>query len=181
MSRKLLVAVYLLSLLVSPVVLGEHEETHRYTIRGYTLDAEQRPRSGVTVSIYRKGKLLRSATTDAGGYYEIRVHLHDSDIGKPLTVRAGGESATIKMSAKWGDEDTKRVHDVNFIDGQLVEENLDRSRLPSWLPAVAGAAAVILATVAAAVAFSRSKRRKARSQIPKASQPKKRKRKKKRR
>lgn len=136
---------------------AEHEANHRYNVRGYVLDNARMPVADAPVSLRMDGKVVGSDRTDSDGYYSIRAHLHDSDIGKKLTVRAGDHHAEIRMQGTPRDLSTDRVHHVNFMGGEMVETELHRGWLPRWAYA---AAALVLAS--AGIVAVRSWRRRSR-------------------
>lgn len=155
----LIIAVLLL--LFATTVAAEHEADHRYDVRGYVLDAKKNPRTGVPVSILMDDRTLGSGRTDGEGYYSVRLHLHDSDIGRPLTVRAGNAQADIRMQAKHGDQATARIHHVNFVGSEFVEEKLSAGSIPTW--AYIAAAPVVLWGVVYVTGATRRKIRRTRS------------------
>jgi hypothetical protein len=134
--------VAMLLALFASTVPAEHEADHRYDVRGYVLDAQKNPRSGVPVTILMGDATIGSGRTDSKGFYSIRLHLHDSDIGKSLKVRAGNAQADIRMQAKHGDQTTARFHHVNFVGREFVEEKLSTGGVPAW--AYIAAAPVVL-------------------------------------
>jgi len=127
-----LLIVAVLLLLFAGMAAAEHEADHRYDVRGYVLDEQKKPRPGVPVTILLGNQAIGSGGTDSKGYYSIRLHLHDSDIGKSLVVRAGDSQATIQMQAEHGDQATARQHHVNFVSREFVEEKLNMSSIPAW-------------------------------------------------
>ncbi len=134
-----------LPLLLARPVLAEHEHDHRYLIQGYVLDAGENPRADVPVSAALQDGPHGGARTDGDGYYQIRLHLHDSDIGKSIRVTAGDSKGSVRMQAEAGNQTHERVHHVNFIGPELVERALSRGRLPRWAVGVAIAAGVVAA------------------------------------
>lgn len=127
-----LLIVAVLLLLFAATAAAEHEADHRYDVRGYVLDEQKKPRPGVPVTILLGDQAIGSGRTDNKGYYSIRLHLHDSDIGKSLAIRAGNNQADIRMQAKHGDQATARLHHVNFVGREFVEEKLSMSSIPAW-------------------------------------------------
>ncbi len=134
--------VAMLLALFASTVSAEHEADHRYDIRGYVLDAQKNPRSGVPVTILMDDKTIGSGSSDSKGFYSVRLHLHDSDIGRSLKVRAGNAQADIRMQAKRGDQTTTRFHHINFVGREIVEEKLSAGSVPTW--AYIAAAPVVL-------------------------------------
>ncbi len=158
----------LLAVLLFPLpALGEHEADHRYSVRGYVLGPDDAPIEGARVGIRMGNSTLGSATVDSSGYYSIRLHLHDSDLGKRLTLRTGESEGVVKVQFTAGDQSTERVHYVNFIGGQLSEGPLSRSRVPPWVYVLGGA--VILGVLAAVL--SRRMRRAAKRRAAAAAAP----------
>ena len=117
---------------------AEHEVDHRYHVRGYVLDAEEKGIAGQEVSVSDDGKVLGSARTDRFGYYSLHLHLHDTDLRRVLTLRAGANQARLRVNFDPNDKTTVRAHDANFIGGEFVERDLERFRLPAWAYALAG-------------------------------------------
>ncbi len=113
--------ILLLSIASTTTVLAEHEEDHRYTVEGFVLDANEKPLLGSEVSISLENKTLKFTTTDDQGFYSLQLHLHDTDWGKDLDIKAGDSQATIKITFERGDKHTPRVHKTNFVGGKLVE------------------------------------------------------------
>ncbi len=131
-KRLELLIIAVLLLLFASTAAAEHEVDHRYDVRGFVLDEQKKPRAGVPVTILMGDQLIGSGRTDGEGYYSVRLHLHDSDIGRSLVVRAAESQATIRMQAKHGDQATARQHDVNFVGREFVEEKLSMSSIPAW-------------------------------------------------
>lgn len=174
LSRAIAVAI-----LVSFAAHAEHEANHRYNVRGYVLDAENRPVADAPVSIRMGEDLVGSARTDSDGYYSIRAHLHDSDLGRTLSVRAGEDRVEIRMQGTPRDLATERIHYVNVVGGELVERELDRGGLPRWSYAAGGLLLASAGIVAAQRWRRRSRRLKRREEAavnPKRRRKKKRKR-----
>ena len=116
---------------------AEHEADHRYDVKGYVLGADKRPLDGVSVTILKDDQLVGSSRTDGEGRYAIRLHLHDSDIGGSLAVRAGKHRALIRMQAEHGNRMSAREHQVNFVGSEVSEKDLFGSRIPAWVYLVA--------------------------------------------
>ena len=119
-------------------VWADHEPDHRYNIRGYVLDAKEKGIDDLTVQAFMEGKLLETSKTNADGYYSLHLHLHNPDLHKSLKLRAGSYEAELKVTFDPKDDTTARIHDANFVDGEYIEGNLDRFRIPSWSYAVLG-------------------------------------------
>lgn len=156
--------------LVAPLAAhAEHEANHRYTVRGYVLDGQRQPVPDAPVSLRMGGALLGSARTDSDGFYSIRAHLHDTDLGRTLRVRAGEHTAEIRMQGTPGDLTTERVHHANFIGGELVERELARGGPSAWIYA---AGALVVATTGVVVTRRLQRRAKrARRRAQSAAQP----------
>lgn len=184
MNRRhiLLIAVVLAALAAPFAAYAEHEANHRYTLRGYVLDAQRRPVADAPVSVRMGGQLVGSARTDSEGFYSIRAHLHDTDLGRKLTVRAGEHQAEVRMQGTPGDLTTERIHHVNLVGGELVERELDWGGVPGWSYAAGGLVLASTGVVVARRLRRRSKRLRRREQAASQSpQSKKEKRKRKRR
>lgn len=156
-----IIGVAVLLLLYAGTAAAEHEADHRYDIRGYVMDAQKNPRSGVPVTVLMGDQTIGSGRTDSKGYYSVRLHLHDSDIGRMLSVRAGDAQAEIRMQAKRGDQTTARLHHVNFVGRKHVEEKLTAGSIPAW--AYIAAAPVLLWGVVYVTGATRRKVRRAKS------------------
>ena len=119
-------------------VWADHEADHRYNVRGYVLDAKQKGIDDLTVQAFMEGTLLETGKTDADGYYSLHLHLHNADFHKILKLRAGSYQAELQITFDPNDDTSARIHDANFVDGEYIEENLVRFRIPSWSYAVGG-------------------------------------------
>ena len=119
-------------------VWADHEPDHRYNIRGYVLDANQKGIDSLTVQAFSDGELLGTSKTAADGFYSMHLHLHNADYRRVLKLRAGSHEAELRVTFDRDDNTSARVHDANFVDGKYIEENLDRFRVPSWSYAVGG-------------------------------------------
>ena len=133
-------------ILFAAAVAAEHQADHRYNVRGYVLSTDKRPRDAVAVTIRKDGQFIGGGRTDDEGYYAIQLHLHDSDIGGTLAVRAGEHQALIRMQSEYGNQTTARVHHVNFVGGEVIEKNLSGIGIPAWVY-VAAAPLVLWAMV----------------------------------
>lgn len=139
LNRRTIVVVLALTMLPA-LSQAEHEADHRYTVQGYVLDEQERPIAGRTVSI----RSLGSAVTDGEGAYSIRMHLHNSDLGRELRIRSGEVEEVIRVSFDVNDSRTPREFHANFVGGKFVAGKLDRRSLPVWtmVGTAAGVAAV---------------------------------------
>ena len=124
--------------LMTAPLQAEHEADHRYNIRGYLLDAEERGIANKEVAVFNDCKLLGTGKTDSSGYYSMHLHLHNSDLRQNLTLRAGSSQAQLRVKFDPTDNTTVRIHEANFIAGEFVEGDLGRFRLPSWAYLVGG-------------------------------------------
>ncbi len=124
-------------LVFAAAAVAEHEADHRYDVQGYVLGADKRPLDGVSVAIHKDDRLIGSSRTDSEGFYAIRLHLHDSDIGDAIAVRAGKHQALVRMQAEHGNQMNARVHRVNFVGSEVSEKNLSGNSVPAWVYLVA--------------------------------------------
>ncbi len=137
-SRSTALILGLVCFLMIGHLRAEHEADHRYNVRGYLLDAGERGIASQEVAVFDDGKLLGSGKTDSSGYYSIHLHLHNSDLRRKLTLRAGSSQAQLRVKFDPKDKTTVRVHEANFIGGEFVEGSLGRFRLPPWAYVLAG-------------------------------------------
>ncbi len=147
-------------LLASGAVMAEHEADHRYQVRGFVLDADENALAGREVVVANGGTVLASGRTDSSGYYSLHLHLHNEDLGRMLQLRAAKARGEIRVSFDPQDRSTARIHDVNFIGGELVEGSLGRWRTPVWLYVLA----VFIVLGAVLVMLEKRRRRKLRTQ-----------------
>lgn len=140
-SRLSVVAAFLC--LGPALASAEHEIDHRYNVTGFVLDQSGRPLAGSGVSIRLGDTAIGYQKTNSQGYYNIRLHLHDPDLGRRLTLKTQGGEATIAVTFTPGDHATKRIHYANLIGGKLTEEPLSRWRYAAWVY-IAPVAAVLL-------------------------------------
>lgn len=159
LMEMVIIAVFLL--IFATTAAAEHEADHRYDVRGHVLDAQKKPLSGVPVTILMGEQTIGSGRTDSKGYYSVRLHLHDTDIGRALLVRAGDAQAEIRMQAKRGDQTTARVHHMNFVGGKFEEKKLAAGGIPTW--AYIAAAPLVLWGVVYVSGATRRKVRRAKS------------------
>lgn len=169
MSLVVPIACALAWLLCSGAVLAEHEANHRYNVRGYVLSDEKIPIKGVGVSVRVRERVLGNAKTDSNGYYSIQTHLHDSDLGKKLTLRTRGGEGEVRVSFEAGNRTKARLHHVNFIGGELVEGELSGAGRSMW--AYVGIVTGVATLGAAAAALIRRRKKLAKQRIA-AQQPK---------
>jgi hypothetical protein len=160
-------------LLLLPLSVGAAPSTapdHRYTVKGFVLDAQENPRSDVKVVAIADNGLSGQRVTDRRGFYRISLHLHNEDLGRILRVNTGDQEARIKVAFDPGDTTTNREHDLNFIGTRISESDLGFRGLPTW--SYVGAGLILLAFAAARIErlYKRRRRRMAR-QEQKASHP----------
>lgn len=156
------ISVALVTSLFAAQARAEHEADHRYTIRGYVLDESEVPIPDVGIVVRVEDRPMGRSRTDGQGYYSVRLHLHDRDIGRKITVLAGDRSAAVAMKATRGDRSTNRLHYVNFIGADTIEGKLPGWRFPSWVYITA---AVLTALVTAAVLGQRIKNHRRRRRM----------------
>ena len=133
--------------LLSTNLWADHEPDHRYNVRGYVLDANQRGIDNLTVKVLLEGKALGSTQTNADGYYSLHLHLHDADHHRVLKLRAGQHEAELRVKFDVGDAISARIHEANFIDGKYVEGAIGQFRIPSWSYAVGGLLLIFMIAV----------------------------------
>ena len=131
-------AITILYLLATTNAWAEHEVDHRYNIRGYVLDENQRAIKDLNVSAFDGGSLLASSITDSDGYYSLHLHLHNSDNHRKLRLQAGTHVSDLRVTFDPKDLNTLRVHGANFVAGEYVEGELGRFRIPPWVYPVGG-------------------------------------------
>ncbi len=143
MSASRLSVVAAFFCLVPALASAEHEIDHRYNVTGFVLDESGRPLGNSGVSIRMGDSAIGYQETNAQGYYNIRLHLHDTDLGRKLTVKTQTGEATIAVTFTLGDHATRRIHYANLIGGKLTEGPLSRWRYAAWVY-IAPVAAVLL-------------------------------------
>ena len=173
--RSLVTVLFLLCL--SLAARADHEPDHRYEVQGYLLDAQRQPLPGAGISISSGNQILGSARSDSDGFYYMKLHLHDSSIGRPLVLSTAEYSGTITMIASSGDVSTRRLHFANFIDGKLVEGELEGLGNTRWM-VYTGAALVVAIIIAVAIGAAKRRRKRRRRQSQKTSNGKRRQRRK---
>lgn len=133
--------------LLASSVQAEHEVDHRYEIRGYLLDENDRGIADQDVIAFDGTNPLARGKTDSSGYYSLHLHLHNEDNGRRLRLRAGLHQADLRVTFDPGDLTTIRVHDANFVGGKFVEGDLGRFRVPGWIYPLVGILIVGIALV----------------------------------
>ena len=117
---------------------ADHEPDHRYNIRGYVLNAEPQGIDNLAVGAFVDGEAIGTSKTNADGYYSMHLHLHNADYRRVLKLRAGSYEAEIRVTFDPEDTTSARIHEANFVDGQLVEGALSRFHIPSWSYPIVG-------------------------------------------
>lgn len=117
---------------------AEHEVDHRYNIRGYILDKNNKGIGNQGVRVFDGTNMLAESKTDSAGYYSLHLHLHNSDRGKMLRLRSGSNEAELRATFDAADLSTLRVHEANFVGSEFIEGSLDRFRIPPWAYALVG-------------------------------------------
>lgn len=102
-------------LLFSPSwVWAEHTPEHRFTISGYVYDDAGKPLTGAVVARDAAGTILATTDTGGSGYYAIRLHLHDSNLGDRLFVQSAAGKKELIVHFDPRDKTTERGAEVNF-------------------------------------------------------------------
>jgi len=158
---KTIILAVITGCLIASNVWAEHEVDHRYIIRGYVLDENQRGIGNLNVDVLHDGSLLGSSKTDSGGYYSIHLHLHNTDKGNILNLRAGPYRSELRVTFDPGDISTQRVHEANFVAGKYVEGSLGLFRIPTWSYVVGG----LLALGVIVVILERRRKKKIRQKM----------------
>jgi hypothetical protein len=157
----------LTSLLIANLVgfqlaMALHETDHRYDVTGFVLDEKEQPVANSPVSIRLGNEVIGYQETNEQGYYRIRLHLHDVDLGKMLSVKTAAGEGAIRVTLTPGDAKTERIHYANLVGGKLIERRISRSRHPIWLYGTA--AVLVMATLAVIIGHRGRRRATARSQ-----------------
>jgi len=103
----------LLLLCVVPVK-AEHTPEHRFTISGYVYDETGKPFSGTVVVRDAAGNFLATTDTSGSGYYAIRLHLHNSNLGDRLLIHSPAGKKELIVRFDPNDKTTERGAEVNF-------------------------------------------------------------------
>jgi len=144
--------------LFSTSAWAEHEVDHRYNIRGYVLDENQKGISNQEVQAFKEGNFLKAGKTDSAGYYSLHLHVHNEDNRTMIKLRTGGHEAEVRVNFDPRDLTTLRIHNANFIDGKLVESELSRYQIPPWIYPIGG----LLALGVIAVMLEKRRKKKIR-------------------
>ena len=158
---KTIILAVITGCLIASNAWAEHEADHRYNIRGYVLDENQRGIGNLNVAVLHDGSLLESSKTDSGGYFSIHLHLHNSDKGRILILRAGPYESELRVTFDPGDVSTQRVHEANFVAGKYIEGSLGRFRVPTWWYVIGG----LLILGAIVVILERRRKKKIRQKM----------------
>lgn len=163
--RNSVVLVILLAVLPITSVLSLHELDHRYDIMGYILDADGQAIPGVVVAAHLGSERKGSGRSDANGYYRFRLHLHDTDVGRELRLKASDFQGSVRIALTPGDTSTPRLHHVNFVDGKLLEGELsDRGGISTTMIIVGVAGVVLVVGLFVTARLRRLRRRRQRAQ-----------------
>ena len=95
------------------VVLATHETDHRFTVYGVVKSRTGQPRVNVRVMVTHADD-GSTVFTDSNGYYEILLHLHNSNLGDEIRIVSEKEVKTIKAVFDPNDKVTERKVAVNF-------------------------------------------------------------------
>lgn len=102
-------------LLFSPSwVWAEHTPEHRFTISGYVYDETGKPFPGTVVVRDAAGNFLATTDTGGSGYYAIRLHLHNSNLGDRLLIQSAAGKKELIVQFDPNDKTTEREAEVNF-------------------------------------------------------------------
>jgi hypothetical protein len=153
----MLVSIVLVA--IAPFALAEHEPNHRYTVSGYVLNEDESPIPSTTVLISANGIGARG-TTDTDGYFSLRLHLHDADLGRKLQIKTDHGEGTISATFDPGDLSSARVHHVNIIGGRLIEGKLNGGgKVPVWVFYLLGLSLLIIVVPVLGKSIKRLKKR----------------------
>lgn len=152
-------AILAVLVLNMPNAFGEHEADHRYTLNGYVLNEDQSPIASTTVIISANGTGGRG-TTDGDGYYSVRLHLHDADLGRKIRIKTEFGEGVVRADFDPSDSTTARVHRVDIVGGQLIEEQSDTGgKVPAWVFYVFGLSIFIIVATSLGKPIRRLKKR----------------------
>jgi hypothetical protein len=164
LGKSAVLAVLLAALPITSV-MSLHELDHRYDVMGYILGDDEQAIPGVAVVAYLGDKRMGGGRSDSDGYYRFRLHLHDSDVGRELRLKASQSRGSVRISLTPGDASTQRLHHVNFVGGKLLEGELSgRGGISTTMVAAGVAGAVLVAGIAATMGLRRRRRRRQRAQ-----------------
>jgi hypothetical protein len=144
---------------ISSIALAEHEPNHRYTVSGYVLNEDESPIPATTVLISANGSGARG-TTDSDGYFSLKLHLHDADLGRKLQIKTDHGEGTISATFDPGDQSSARVHHVNIVGGRLIEGKLTAGgKVPAWVFYLLGLSLLIIVVPVLRKSIKRLKKR----------------------
>jgi hypothetical protein len=111
---KALWLVFCLFLFCPVPAQAEHTPEHRFTIYGYVYDDRGKPLPGTVVIRDAADHVL--GTTDSGrsGYYQIQLHLHNSNVGDKLLIQSEAGKKELIVQFDPNDMTTERKAEVNF-------------------------------------------------------------------
>jgi hypothetical protein len=122
---------------------AEHTVDHRYTIWGYVKDADGAPIQDALVVISdRPDVRLGVARTNTHGQYRVQLHLHNSDLGRQLTIEAHQVSHRLRVTFDPDDTFSERRHRVDFLGAQVHETLPTAGSLTPYVLGVVGVAVV---------------------------------------
>ena len=129
-----------------------HEIDHRFTISGYVRDDGGEAQSGKTVVVKdAEGGTLGTATSGPTGFYSIRLHLHNEDLGRNLRVSTGQRTQDVQVTF-----DPDNVRDERIVEVHFGAAAIER---PLWeSPTFLAVSAVIIVGGALYIAARRRKR-----------------------
>ncbi len=152
-----LIRLFFLLLVTTTPAYADHEPNHRYEVQGYLLDANRNPVPGVGIAISSGNQILGNAVSEDNGFYYMKLHLHDTSIGRKLQISTADFSGTIVMKATAGDKTTRRLHYANFIGGKLQEGQIQGLGESRWIYYLI---ATLLALIIAVVLSARFKKKR---------------------
>ena len=140
----LLYALFALTLLFTGSASAEHEANHRFSVRGYVLDAAGQPIAGERVTLNLDGRTAASSHTNEDGFYVINLHIHDTEIGREMVLHAGDAVGRFRMRGEPGDKQTERLQWASFVGGEFREDAAGRIQIPGWAWVLVGVAGVVV-------------------------------------
>lgn len=139
------VVVIACTLGMSGMVHAEHTADHRYTIEGYVSNADGTPRPHEPVAVMDSPNTRLGVThTGSNGWYRIQLHLHNSDLGRLLTVEANQVTRQIRVTFDPQDATSERRHRVDFVGTQVRDAPLTPGASPPYVLLGLGATVVLL-------------------------------------
>lgn len=93
-----------------------HEIDHRFTISGYVRDDAGEAQSGqhVVVKDTTEGSTLGKTTSGPTGFYSIRLHFHNTDLGRALEVSTGTRTQELQVRFDPDNVKDERTVDIHF-------------------------------------------------------------------